>query len=88
MKPTALFLTLFWTTNCIGQTFSFSDTAFVVGSIHIMPPFEENSRWLQLEIERMDKVLDTIADFLIKHPQLSIEFGIHMDLRGSEKYNQ
>ena len=88
MKPTALFLTLFWTTSCIGQTFSFSDTTFVVGSIHTMPPFEENSRWLQLEIERMDKVYDTIVDFLKRNPQLTIEFGIHMDVRGSAEYNQ
>ncbi len=66
---------------------SFNDSVFAPGDIMLAPEivFSMNNGPYVLP-ESFDSV-KVIADFLIAHPDICIEIGVHTDIRGNEIYN-
>lgn len=65
--------------------FSFTDTAFVPGSImrlHVL--FDLRAPTVRPE---SNALIDSLARFLIAHPELKVEIGNHTDTRGSDNIN-
>ena len=70
------------------EVFSYSDTAFEVGSIrHLDLNFDFNGgRVIKDSLGLIE--LKQLADFLRNHPSLKFDIEHHCDSRGSEAYNQ
>jgi hypothetical protein len=81
-------LTIAFASNliAIGQTVSFSDTIFKIGDkLPIRPIHFELAKSNILTDSH--PFLDSIADFLVKNKNLSIEVGVHTDTRWTDKYS-
>lgn len=68
------------------QEFLLTDSTFEVGAVY--RPFD-NILYLYNSdsiLERSYPVLDSIAQFLIDHPTIEMEIGVHSDGRGSKYY--
>lgn len=65
-----------------------NDSVFVVGDIIKLPTihFFASTEYGEMNPSTKDS-LNAIADFLVKHPDLTIELVNHTDFRGSEEYN-
>ncbi len=71
----------------MSQSFTFSDTTFKKGDVHISRRIFFDFDKATLRPESI-LYLDTVAAFLNKHPTLTIEVGGHTDTRGSARYSQ
>lgn len=88
MKNFLIILTIVFASNLIafGQTVSLSDTIFKIGDkLPVRPIFFDFNKSNILTDSY--PYLDSIADFLMKNKNLSIEVGVHTDTRWSDKYS-
>lgn len=81
-------LTIVFASNfiAIGQTVSLSDTIFKIDDKLPIRPILFDFAKSNILTESYP-YLDSIADFLVKNKNLSIEVGVHTDTRGSDKYS-
>lgn len=87
MKVLLFTAVLFCVSSSFGQTFNYTDTAFVVGAIRIVETYPLSTKWYELEKKRIEKTYDSLATFLNGHPNLTVEMGFYENTRGSEEYN-
>lgn len=62
------------------QYFKLTDNEFKIGSIYQLPnvDFSFHNEWFK---DEKFQCLDSIVDFLVTHPELSVEIGCHTDCR-------
>jgi outer membrane protein OmpA-like peptidoglycan-associated protein len=66
-------------------TFTMNDSAFTVGDVMRLNVIYDLSK---ASIQSHScSLLDSLADFLIHHPELTVEISAHTDSRGSDKYS-
>ncbi|MCH8902324.1 MAG: OmpA family protein [Bacteroidetes bacterium] len=67
---------------------NFTDTAFIIGDKIPAPSIYFEFDGSSLVRKESYNAVKVIANFLIKHPNLMIEIGVHSDSRGSDDYNR
>lgn len=81
-----IFLSFTLSTNAFCQSFNLNDSTFHVGDVYN----PSNFIWYFYDSDSILKksfpTLDSIAEFLEKHPTIHIEIGVHTDGRGSPLY--
>lgn len=70
---------------CQETTFKYSDTEFKVGATKLLEIYFEGMNLSRQEITRSN--IDTLAQFLIKYPGLTVEISHHTSSRVSDDYN-
>lgn len=85
-----LFVFLFFTVSTIAscQSFNLNDSIFHVGEVYNPYFFIAYHYDSDSILEKSFPTLDSIAEFLEKHPTIHIEIGVHVDARGSDKYSK
>lgn len=85
-----LFVFLFFTlsTNTFCQSFNLNDSKFHVGDVYNPSNFILYAYNSDSILERSFPTLDSIAEFLEKHPTIHFEIGVHRDGRGSQKLSR
>jgi outer membrane protein OmpA-like peptidoglycan-associated protein len=80
---------LFFADNAlISQTFNLSDTVFSPNQTYRPQTGKIQFMYYSDSILPLSyQTLDSVADFLLKNPKITIEIGVHSDSRGSDKYS-
>jgi hypothetical protein len=88
MKNYLIILTIAFASNliAIGQTVSLSDSIFNIGDKLPIRPIHFDLAKSNILTDSYP-YLDSIADFLVKNKNLSIEVGVHTDNRWSDKFS-
>ena len=92
MKHLFSLICLLFVTFCFGQSvthkpyFEYGDTTFYIGQKMV-----KRNIFFDLSngnvIADYRTILDSLATFLVNHPTIKIEIGVHTDSRGSAKFN-
>lgn len=70
------------------QTFNLTDSIFSTGDIYKPQVGKIQFMFYSDSIIPLSyPTLDSVADFLLKNPNIIIEIGVHSDSRGSDKYS-
>jgi len=67
--------------------FTLEDSVFVVGAVYRPDPPILYDYDKATVLPKCLQELDRIADFLVAHPGLTLEVGVHTDTRGSAQYS-
>lgn len=83
-KKIILFIFLWANISVLAQTtsvnyFNLNDTNFTIGSIMVLPDIYFHG--CRINGSEQYKTLDTIINFLQKHPNLTVEISCHTDIR-------
>lgn len=91
MKKSVLILIgLIISMSCFSQArtyFSLSDTAFEVGSVYTACDIQYDLDGHGTILAQSKPCLDSIADFMLKHPEMIFEIGSYTDQRGPDSVN-
>lgn len=87
MKALILIFLSFLSFSMNAQTFQLSDSSFLVGDIYRAKKIRFHlSHWAISEESFLE--LDSLVRFLLHHPELKIEVGVHFDTRVSDTQSQ
>jgi len=67
---------------------SFKDSVFAPGDKILAPEIIFSLSGGQYVLPECYDSVKLIADFLMEHPEICIEIGVHNDYRGNEEYNE